>query len=197
VKDQMTARNLVLSNDKPANYPDADFLPIYTGMRALLPACDLIATAGAANNQAYIMDVEEVVVDLIKDCVKKLEDTKRRTNGVLVNPWLVPAQMTLDSTVLPLGAPVLWGSATDIPNLGQLPQSLPVAIIRGAPHPPAQQDNLAPPPHVVGASQGNSGASGSVLSQAVNIAPLAQSSRLNRAVLVPLEVSYLKLSTLF
>jgi len=97
----MTTRNFVLVNDKPASYPDADFLLIYTGMRALLPARDLITTAVAAYNQVHIMDVEEALVDLIKDCVKKLQDTKTRANGVLVNPWLAPVQVILDPTLLP------------------------------------------------------------------------------------------------
>jgi len=114
VNDQITARNFVLVNDKPASYSDADFLPIYTGMKALLPACDLIATTVAANNQAHVTDVEEVLVDLIKDCVKKLQDTNKRTNGVLANPWLAPAQVTLDPTLLLPGAPFLCGSATGI-----------------------------------------------------------------------------------
>jgi len=103
----MTARNFVLPNDKPANYPDLDFLPISTVIRALLLACDLIATAAAANNQAHITVVEETVVDIIKDCVKKLQDPKRRANGVLANPWLAPAHVTSDPTVLPPGVPVL------------------------------------------------------------------------------------------
>jgi len=107
VKDEMTARNSVLPNDKPANYTEVDFLSIYIGIRALLPAFDLIATAMAANNQAHIMDLEEAVVDLIKDAVKKLEHTKRRASGVLVNPWLAPTQVILDPTLLHPGAPVL------------------------------------------------------------------------------------------
>jgi len=77
VKDQMTARNFVLVNHKHARYPDRDFRQIYTGLRTLLPACDLIATAVFANNQAHIRDVEDVLVDLIKHCVKKLQDTTK------------------------------------------------------------------------------------------------------------------------
>jgi len=46
-------------------------------MRALLPACDLMATAVAANNQSHITEVEEELVDEIKDCLKKLQDTKK------------------------------------------------------------------------------------------------------------------------
>jgi len=171
MKDQMTARHFVLPNDKPANYNDTDFLPIYTGMKALLPACDLIATAAAAINQAHITDANEAVIDLIKDCVNKLQDTKKRANGFLANQWVAPTQVTLDPMLLPLGAPVLWGLATVIPNLGQLPQNPPVAIIPGAPQPQAQQVNLTPPAQVIVAPQGNGGASGSVLPQAVNNAP--------------------------
>jgi len=163
VKDQMTARNFLLLNDKPASYHDMDFLPIYSGMRVLLPACDHIATGVAENNQEDIIKVEEAFVDLIKNCVKKLEDTKKRANGFLVNLWLVPAQVRMALTLLPAGAPVLWGLATIIPNLGQLPQNPPVAIIPGAPQAPVQIVNLAPPPHVVVAPQGNGSGSGSIL----------------------------------
>ena len=77
MKEQMTARNFVVGNDKPSSYPHKDFLPIYTGLRPLLPACDLITTAVAANNLADKTDIEEVLLDLIKDCVKKLQDTKQ------------------------------------------------------------------------------------------------------------------------
>ena len=185
VKDQITERNFVLVNGKPASYRDTDFLPIYTGRRALLPACDLIATAVAANNQADITEVKEALVDLIKDCVKKLQDTKKRANGVLANPYLAPAQVTLNPTLLPPGTPVLSRSATVIPNPGQLPQNPLVAIIRGALYPQVQQVNLAPAPQVVVAPQGNGDASGSVLPQAVNnacAAPVAQAQLGNAGV---------------
>ena len=173
MKDQMTAQNIVLSNDNPATYPGVDFLPMYTGMWALLPASDIIANATAANNKAHKTDVEEAVVDVIKDCVKKLQDTKTGANGVLANPGLAPAQETLDPTLLHPGAHVPWGSATVLPNPGHLPQNPPLAIMPGAPQPQAQQVNLAPPPQVVVAPEGNSGASASVLPQAVNNAWLA------------------------
>jgi len=86
-----------------------------------LLACDLISTALAANNQAHITDVEEALVALIKDCVTKMQDTRKRANRVLENRWLAPAQVKLDPTLLPLRATVLWGSATVLPNPGQLP----------------------------------------------------------------------------
>jgi len=161
-------------------------------MRALLPACNLIATAVAANNQAHITDFEEAVVDLIKDSVKKLEHTKIRASGVPANPWLALVQVTLEPRLLPPGAPVLWGSAMLIPNPGQVLQNPPVAIIPGAPQPQDQQVNLAPPPQVIVAPQGNGGLSGSVLPQGVNNAGHL-SPRLNQAMTVHLEISYLKL----
>jgi len=63
VKDQMTARNFVLVNDKPASDPDADFLQMYTGMRAVSPAREVVDTAVAGNNEAHIKVVEEALVD--------------------------------------------------------------------------------------------------------------------------------------
>ena len=172
MKDQTTAQNFVPPNVKPANYPEADFLPIYTGMRALLPEWHLIPTTVAANNQADIREVKEVVVDIIKDRVKKLQDTNKRAMGVPASLLLAPAQMTLDPTLQPPGAPVLWASATVIPNPGQLPQNPLVVIILGAPQPQEQQVNRIPPPQVVVALLGNGGPSGTVLPQAVNNAHL-------------------------
>ena len=135
----MTAKNFVFPNDKPANSPDAHFLLIYTGIKAFLTAYNLITTAAAANNQAYVMDIEKGVIDQIKDSVKKLQDTKRRANGVLVNQWLALALLILDPTSLALGTPVLWYSAMLLPNPSQLSQNSPVAIIPGAPDPQVQQ----------------------------------------------------------
>jgi len=193
VKDQMTARNFVLVNDKGAGHSVADFLPIYTCMGGLLPVCDLIATAVAANNQAHITEVEEVLIDLIKDCVKKLQDTKTRANGILANPWLAPAQVTLDLRLLLPGTSVLWGSATVIPNTGQLAQLPLVAIIPGALQPQVPPVNLAPPPSEILAPQGNGGVSGSLLPQAFTKRPRHLSPRLNWAMTVHPEMSYLKL----
>jgi len=135
VKNQMTARNFLLVNVKPTSHSDVDFLPIYTGMRASLPAGDPIATAVTANNQAHKTDIEEVLIDFIKDWVKKLQDRKKKANCLLVNQGLGPAQVTLDPTFLPPGATDLWGSVMVIPNPGQLPQNPQVAIIPGAPLP--------------------------------------------------------------
>ena len=124
--------NFVLVNNKPKSYPDAKSIQIYMGMRTLLPACNRLVTAVAANDLAGITDIEEALVNLINDCCVKLRNTKNNKNGALPNPGLAPAQVAVNATLLPPGAPVLWGLATVIPNPGQLPQNPPVAIIPAA-----------------------------------------------------------------
>ena len=49
-KDQMIARGFVPAGRMVKDFSDSDFLPIYTGMRTLGPACDLIVSAVAAND---------------------------------------------------------------------------------------------------------------------------------------------------
>ena len=67
VKDQMIARGFAPAGPKAANYPDADFLPIYTGMIILHPACDYIVSAVAPNDMQRLEDIDEAVVSLVKD----------------------------------------------------------------------------------------------------------------------------------
>ena len=50
VKDQMLARNYY----DLYQFPDAEFHQIVTGMRRLLPVCDALATASAANNRSLL-----------------------------------------------------------------------------------------------------------------------------------------------
>ena len=47
-------------------FPDADFLPVFTGMRTLRPACHLIVSAVAANDMHHREDIEEAGVELVK-----------------------------------------------------------------------------------------------------------------------------------
>jgi len=74
VKDLMIARTLV-PGATTMNYPDADFPQIFTGMRRLRPLRDLLATASAANDQQPMQDIDEAVVDIVKDCARKLFNT--------------------------------------------------------------------------------------------------------------------------
>ena len=71
VKDQMLARNY----DDLYLFPDAEFQQIVAGMRRLLPVCDALTTASAANNIRLLQEIDEGVVQLVKDCGKKLTNT--------------------------------------------------------------------------------------------------------------------------
>jgi len=61
-QDQMIARGFAPAGQTAKNFPDADFLPIYTGMRTLRPACNLIVCAVAANDMHRLVEIEEAVV---------------------------------------------------------------------------------------------------------------------------------------
>jgi len=74
VKDLIMARNFV-PGATAMNYPDANFQPIFASRRRLGPVCDQLATASAANNQQRIQDIDEVVIDIVKDCARKLFNT--------------------------------------------------------------------------------------------------------------------------
>ena len=71
MKDQILARNY----DDIYQFPDAEFQQIVAGMRRLLPVCDALATASAANNIRLLQVIDEGVVQLVKDCGKKLTNT--------------------------------------------------------------------------------------------------------------------------
>ena len=62
----MIARGFALAGRTAKGFPDADFLPIDTGMRTLRPACDLIVSAVAPNDMHRLEDINEEVVELVK-----------------------------------------------------------------------------------------------------------------------------------
>jgi len=64
VKDQMLARGYETDLH---HFPDAEFLQIVAGFRQLRPACDELATASAANDIPDMQEVDEAVVQLVKD----------------------------------------------------------------------------------------------------------------------------------
>jgi len=68
VKDQKVARGF----RKIPIFPDHHFQQIVAVMRTLSPACDSLGTAAAANNRAVIGQIDEAVVQLVKDCGVKL-----------------------------------------------------------------------------------------------------------------------------
>jgi len=72
VKDKMLARGYQTDLH---HFPDAEFLQIVAGFRQLRPACDELATASAANAIPGMQEVDKTVVQLVKDCGKKLTNT--------------------------------------------------------------------------------------------------------------------------
>jgi len=128
-KDQMIARGFAPGGRRAKNFPDADFLPIWTGMRTLHPACDLIVSAVAANDMHRLEDIEEAVVELVKDNCRKLNDTNNKGKIVVPNPAIPPGQVVVHASLLPPGASNQWGATTTIGNPGQLPPNPPPAHI--------------------------------------------------------------------
>ena len=120
VKDQMLATGYISDN---WHFPDAEFQQILEGMRRLKPACDELATASAANNMASMQEIDEAVLQLVKDCGKKLANTIR-TNNYVPPPGsgVPPAQVIVRPMLLPLNAQpqCQWSIATAVvPNAGQ------------------------------------------------------------------------------
>ena len=109
-------------------FPDVEFEQIVAGMRRLLPVRNVLATMPAANNIHLMQEIEEGVIQLVKDCRKKLTNTLgKRVPGTPPpgNPGVLPAQVIVLGTILPQGAPAQWGPATAGPNAGLVPQKLP------------------------------------------------------------------------
>jgi len=75
-------------------FPDAEFLQIVAGFGQLRPACDELATASAANDIPGMQEVDEAVVQLVKDCGKKLTNTINLKNKPFLQvPGVPPAQV--------------------------------------------------------------------------------------------------------
>ena len=125
----MIARGFAPAGRTAKGFPDANFLPICTGIRTLRPACDLIVSAVAANDMHRLEDIEEAVVELVKDSCRKLNDTNNKGKMVVPNPAIPPGQVVVHASLLPPGAPNQWGAATTIGNPGQLPPNPPLAKV--------------------------------------------------------------------
>jgi len=148
----MIARGFAPAGQTAKDFPDPDFLPICTGMRTLRPACDLIVSAVAANDMHRLEDIEEPVVEQVKDSCWKLNDTNNKGKMVVPNPAIPNGQVVVDTLLLPPGAPNQWGAATTIGNPGQLPPNPPRAHV-----PAGGQLGQAPPgaagPNIAAARQ--------------------------------------------
>ena len=119
-------------------FPDTEFQQIIAGMRRLLPVCDALATASAANNIRLLKKIDEGVVQLVKNCGKKLTNTQeKQVRGAPRpgNPGVPPVQVIVRGAILPLGAPAQWGPARAGPNAGLIPQNPPLASNQAQPGP--------------------------------------------------------------
>ena len=98
MKDQMLPRGYISDN---WHLPDAEFAQIVEGMRRLKPACDELATASAANNMGTMQEIDETVLQLVKDCGQKLANTIRTNNQIPPpGPGVPPAQVIVRPMVL-------------------------------------------------------------------------------------------------
>src|SRR5205807_2853461 len=71
VKDQLLARNLTTLG----TLPDHDFQQIVEGMRRLHPVFDSLVNASAANDVLCMQEIHEAVIQIVKDCGRKLRDS--------------------------------------------------------------------------------------------------------------------------
>ena len=121
MKDQMLERN----HADIHMFPDAEFQQIVAGMRRLLPVCNSLATASAANNIHLMQEIDEGVIQLVKNCGKLTNTLGKRVPGAPRpgNPGVLPAQVIVCGTILPPGAPAQPRPATAGPNAGLIPQN--------------------------------------------------------------------------
>jgi len=127
----MLARCYISDN---AHLPDAEFKQIVAGMRRLKPACYQLATASAANNIASMQAIDKAVLQLVKDCGKKLTKPIRTNNDMPPpGPGVPPAQLIVNPILLPLNAlpQCQWSIATAVPNAGPVGQNAPQANAAG------------------------------------------------------------------
>jgi len=116
-------------------------------MRILKPAWDELASASAANNMAGMQGIDEEVLQLIKDCGKKLTKTIETNNHLHPpSPGVPLVQVILNPILLPLNAPPQWqwSIATAVPNAGPVVQNAPQA---NAPGPAQNVPSPAANPH--------------------------------------------------
>jgi len=100
VKDQMLGRGYISDN---WHFSDTAFQQIVAGMRKLKPACDELATASAANNMGSMEEINETVLQLVKDGAKKVTKTIETNNHVPPSGLSVPpAQVIVNAILLPL-----------------------------------------------------------------------------------------------
>jgi len=127
--NQMIARGFVPAGWVGKDFPDADFLPMYTTIRTLGPACDLIVSTVAADYIHRLECNEKALVELVKHRSRKLNNTNNNSKMGVPDPPIPPRQVVVHPSWLPPGAPNHWGAATTIVHPGQLPPNWPLAHI--------------------------------------------------------------------
>jgi len=135
-------------------FPDHHFQQIVAGMRTLRPTCDTLVTAAATNNWPVMRQIDEAIVQLVKDGGVKLRTTvKNRSTGQapLGQNGVFYDQIMLRDRLLPPNAPEQWGRATTLPNPGPVPQNVPAAYPPQAQNVPAYDGNYLAPAQGVAA----------------------------------------------
>jgi len=88
------------------HFPDIEFQQIIACARRFRPACDELATASAGNDIPRMQEVNQAVIQLVKDCGKKLTNTIKRPNKPFPQvPGVPPAQVRGPDMLLPANAP--------------------------------------------------------------------------------------------
>ena len=120
VKDKLLARNFTTLG----TLPDHDFQQIVEGMRRLRPVCDFLVNASTANNVLRMQEIDEAVIQMVKDCGRKLRDSLALRPPALHPPGVpavVPGHLIVPPTLRPQGAPAHWDPAMPSPVIPALP----------------------------------------------------------------------------
>ena len=134
MKDQLVARNFA----NLATFPDADFYQIVEVLRRFRPACDTLAIASTANNVIGMQQVDDAVVQIAKDCGRKLMNTlanpaAAQLRGAKVaplgQPGVPPAQVIIPNLLLPTNCPAQWGPPLPV-HVAVVQQPAQVAVVQ-------------------------------------------------------------------
>jgi len=130
---------------------DLDFQHIFQGMRRLRPVCDSLVSASTANDAPHMRDVDEAVVQMIRDWGRKLRDSIAHHPAGAPPPGapaVVPGHLIVHPTLRPWGAPAHWdpampGSVVPAPPKRDIPN--PVVPDPIVPDPDVQDPALPDP----------------------------------------------------
>jgi len=119
---RLVQEGLVARNYRPlANFTIREFQQMVAGMRRLRPAYDQLATASAANNMACMQEADELIVQLVNDCMSKVTTTENKQLQIVAKgepvaglgqPGVPTVYMIVPPLLLLLSAPIQWGPAT-------------------------------------------------------------------------------------